>query len=88
MNRYMPMGTMDKDNEDGPLRLGDWRSGTILTSLNQQGANSYSFGAIEVRLDFCSFFNNEGCVPWPLARWLHMNLCYIYLPMLTLLFLG
>ena len=64
MNRYMPMGTMDKDNEDGTLRLGDWRSGNILTSLNQQGATSYTFGAKEVRLDFCSFFNNEGCVPW------------------------
>ena len=64
MNRYMPIGAMDKDNEDGTVRPGDWRSGNILPSLNQQGANAYTLGANEVRNDFCSYFNNEGCVPW------------------------
>ena len=64
ISRYMPPGSVDNENEDGSIRSGDWRVHEALLPLNQQGSNTYSKDAKEIRNSFCRYFNNEGHVSW------------------------
>jgi len=58
-------GGLDIENVNtGEVISADWRSDSSLLALEvPQGRNS-TVAAKEVRLKFCSYFNNAGAVPW------------------------
>ena len=64
-SRYMPPGSVDKENVDGTIIEGEWRHEEgILTPLASQGTNTYPRSAKEVRDKYCKYFNNYGQVSW------------------------
>ena len=61
---YTPMGSLDKEMDDGTTRIGDWRNESVMKLLGQQWENRYDLDAKEMRESFCNFFFNYGQVPW------------------------
>ena len=62
--RYTPPGTTDVDTLHGSITEGNWRSVNNLPSISQQGANTYSKDAKQVRDNYCTYFNSVGKVSW------------------------
>ena len=43
--RYTPPGSLDKETDNGTIRLADWRNGSVIKPLGQQGGNRYGSDA-------------------------------------------
>ena len=66
---YAPPGFFDTEVEDGSLVPGTWRNESSLASsffdLRQQGSNSHSLDAVDIRNEFKTYFvSSEGEVAW------------------------
>lgn len=66
---YAPPGFFDTEVEDGSLVPGTWRNESSSTSsffdLRQQGSNSHSLDAADIRNEFKTYFvSSEGEVAW------------------------
>lgn len=65
-NRYMPVGSVDAENQGRGIIPGDWRTdiSNSLQPIGFQGGKNYSTDAKKVRDSFCEYFNGIGKVPW------------------------
>ena len=43
--RYTPPRSLDKETDNGTIRLTDWRNGSVIKPLGQQGGNRYGSDA-------------------------------------------
>ena len=63
---YCPSGYIDREDLQGNILPGDWRTqGIKLSSIIQAGSNMYSKSAAEIRDSMMSYFNSSiRAVPW------------------------
>ena len=71
---YCPPGYVDREDGQGNVIPGDWRSDSssgVLQSVQRIGSNTYSRPASELRDSMMNFMTTpEGEVPWQYA---HVN---------------
>jgi hypothetical protein len=67
INQYVPGNMVDSD--DSP-NTRSWRSmeGCAFRDLTNCSSNTSARMCINIRNEFCHFFNNEGSVPWQYDR--------------------
>ena len=66
---YCPPGYLDKEDSQGNVILGDWRTSgnNGLESVGHVGSNRYSKSAAEMRDELMNYFmSSQGSVPWQL----------------------
>lgn len=64
---YTPEGMLDtEDIHSGEMQLGDWRKEPVggMNNLVHQGGNRHANKAINLRDEWCIYFNDIGAVPW------------------------
>ncbi|XP_066592967.1 uncharacterized protein [Prorops nasuta] len=64
-NQYVPETLIDR--EDYEFTPGSWRNeieGSAIQEIRRLGANNSTHKAIEIREEFCYYFNNEGAIPF------------------------
>lgn len=66
-DKYMDIGSVDKETENGTYLEGEWRQESLpsaISSLPRMGGNRPTKNAEEIRDHFCRHFNSIGQVPW------------------------
>ncbi|XP_011870670.1 PREDICTED: uncharacterized protein LOC105563580 [Vollenhovia emeryi] len=70
-NEYISADMIDCDGPNSFIP-GNWRkemdSSHALTDLGNCGSNNSSRAAINIRNEFCDYFNGEGAIPWQYLR--------------------
>lgn len=63
---YFGITSTDKENEEGEIIEGDWRTGenSNLLPLKKTSSNMYGRIAAEMRDQLATYFNNEGAEPF------------------------
>jgi hypothetical protein len=67
---YLHAGLVDEDdsNSSNGFRHGSWRrimeDGCAFRDVTRYGSNMSARRCMEIRDEFCDYFNNEGAVPW------------------------
>ncbi|KMQ86805.1 nuclease harbi1-like protein [Lasius niger] len=64
---YTPEGMLDtEDVHNGEMQRGEWRKGPVNGIINfvNQGENRHSNAAINLRDEWCAYFNGTGAVSW------------------------
>lgn len=70
INNYLPLDTVDRNNPDNPdsFNAGSWRrimeDGCAFTEITNCDSNMSARTCVNIRNEFCRYFNNEGAVPW------------------------
>lgn len=65
-DQYVPISMVDQDGPNGFIP-GSWRESiedSAFRDISKFGSNNSSREAREIREEFCTYFNNEGAVPW------------------------
>ncbi|KYM98502.1 Putative nuclease HARBI1 [Cyphomyrmex costatus] len=65
-NQYVTPTIIDREDSDGFIP-GSWREdahNNALIDIHKLGSNNCSHNAMEIREQFCEYFNNEGAVTW------------------------
>ncbi|XP_071638920.1 uncharacterized protein [Temnothorax longispinosus] len=66
VNQYVDDTLVDQDRPDGFV-AGSWREDIEISALRDIttcGNNNSTRNAIEIRENFCNYFNTEGVIPW------------------------
>jgi hypothetical protein len=66
VNQYVTPTIIDREHSEGFIP-GSWREdmhNSALININRTGSNNCSHNAMEIREQFCEYFNNEGAVSW------------------------
>lgn len=69
-NAYVPPCLIDVDDLHYPngYKPGSWQTimedGCAFKDISNCGSNMSSKQCMEIRNEFCRYFNNEGAVPW------------------------
>lgn len=68
--RYITPEMLDQEDSNGQMLAGSWRQSECgaLKSIPKIGSNNYCRFVNNIRLKFCSFFNNDGAVDWQYSR--------------------
>lgn len=64
---YTPPQFLDEEDElIGRFHSGEWRQEPALgiINLNKQGGNRHANAALQLRDEWCDYFNGVGAVPW------------------------
>lgn len=65
-NKYISPTLIDQEDEDSFVP-GSWRGcmdNSVLVDITQCGSNNNSCQAMQIREEFCKYFNSEGAIPW------------------------
>ncbi|XP_036143028.1 protein ALP1-like [Monomorium pharaonis] len=65
-NQYVTPTIIDREDSDGFIP-GSWReeiNNSALENITRTGSNNCSRHAMEIREQFCEYFNNEGALTW------------------------
>ncbi|XP_018314714.1 uncharacterized protein [Mycetomoellerius zeteki] len=74
VNEYVPIGIVDFDNPSTPsgFNAGSWRNimedGCAFKDSGNCSSNMSARECVNIRNEFCCYFNNEGAVPWQYNR--------------------
>lgn len=68
-NEYISADMIDCDEPNGFIP-GNWRKmdNSALRDLGNCGTNNSSRAAMNIRNEFCDYFNGEGAIPWQYLR--------------------
>lgn len=63
---YVTPDLIDRETADGRTVPGTWRQAedVAFVDINRMGTNNSTREAIQIREEFCEYFNNEGAVKW------------------------
>lgn len=73
-NEYVPIDMVDSDDPRNPsgFKAGSWRcimeNGCAFKEITNCSSNMSARQCINIRNEFCRYFNNEGAVPWQYDR--------------------
>lgn len=65
-NEYVTSTLIDQEDDNGFVP-GSWRDrmdNSALVNITQCGSNNSSRRAMQIREEFCKYFNSEGAIPW------------------------
>lgn len=65
-NEYVTPTLIDQEDDDGFVP-GSWRGcmdNSAFVDITQYGSNNSSRRAMQIREEFCKYFNSEGAIPW------------------------
>ena len=69
---YCPPGYIDREDFQGNIALGDWRTNHgLLHPISQVGSNRYSRSAAEMRDTLMN--SSSGTLPWQQLKFLKIN---------------